>query len=186
MEHLKKIALCLIIFSGISAYIQAQTHLKGGFGYFGENGIHPGVVLEFEYEKMQSEDFSLPLRADLGFYTKKDYHTVFIEIQKGFRKYFNSGLFMEQSVGVGLIAKNYKTNYWYIDDYASVVPHGNKPVLGFMPSVTFGIGYDISREQEGTRLLWLRPKVFWDLGFRNFYLPYSAIQLGYTHTFKTK
>ena len=84
MEHLKKIA-CLILLSGISGYIHAQTHLKAGIGYFGENGIHPGLVLEFEYEKMQSEDFSLPLRADLGFYNKEDYNAVFIEIQKGFR-----------------------------------------------------------------------------------------------------
>jgi hypothetical protein len=186
MELLKKIALSIAILAGISAFTNAQSHISGGIGYFGENGINPGVVLEFEYEKMHSEKFSLPLRADLGTYFKEDYKAFFIDIHKGFRTYFNSGLFIEQSIGVGLVGKNYQSNYWYIDDYAISVPHGNTTVLGFMPSVTFGIGYNLSKEKEGNDLIWLRPKIYWDLGFRGLHLPYSAVQIGYTHTFKTK
>lgn len=186
MEHIKRIVLSIILLAGVAAFSHAQSHLSAGIGYFGENGINPGVVLEFEFEKMHSEKFSLPLRTDLGIYFKEDYSAFFLDIHKGFRTYFKSGLFLEQSIGVGLVGKNYQTNYWYIDKYANNVPHGNGTVLGFMPSVTFGIGYDISREKDGKNLIWLRPKVYWDLGFRGIYLPYSAIQVGYTHTFKTK
>ena len=55
-----------------------------------------------------------------------------------------------------------------------------------MAQPSTGIGYNLSREKEGNDLIWLRPKVYWDLGFRGLHLPYSAVQLGYTHTFKTK
>ena len=186
MEHIKKILFSIAIMAGISAHTNAQSLINAGIGYFGENGINPGVVLEFEHEKFHTDDFSLPLRADLGIYFKEDYQAFFLDIHKGFRKYFGSGFFIEQSIGVGLIGKSYNTNYWYIDDYAYSVPHGNTTVLGFMPSVTFGIGYNLYREKEGNDLIWLRPKVYWDLGFRGLQLPYSAVQLGYTHTFKTK
>ena len=35
--------------------------------------------------------------------------------------------------------------------YFNSIPHGNKPVMGFMPSVTFGAGYDLITEKG-----WLR------------------------------
>jgi hypothetical protein len=186
MRTKKKIILAIAFIAGLSTYTHAQSLMNAGIGYFGENGINPGVVLEFEHEKFHSDDFSLPLRADLGIYFKEDYQAFFLDIHKGFRKYFESGLFMEQSIGVGLIGKSYETNYWYIDEYANSVAHGNTTVMGLMPSVTFGIGYNLSREKEGNDLIWLRPKVYWDLGFRGLHLPYTAVQLGYTHTFKTK
>ena len=186
MEPIKKIVLSIAIMAGISVGANAQSLISAGIGYFGENGINPGVVLEFEYEKLHSGDFSLPLRADLGYFIKDDYRAFSFDIHKGFRKYFESGLFIEQSIGVGLIGKSYQTNYWYLDEYAVGVPHGNNTVLGFMPSVTLGIGYNLSRDKEGNDLIWLRPKIFWDLGFRGLHLPYAAVQIGYTHTFKTK
>ena len=50
----------------------------------------------------------------------------FIDIHKGFRKYFANGLFVEQSIGVGVIGKSFKTDsYWYYDKYmASVATWG--------------------------------------------------------------
>jgi hypothetical protein len=55
-----------------------------------------------------------------------------------------------------------------------------------MPSVTAGLGYNLSKNRDGLDLLWIRPKVYWDLGFRGFHLPYVALQIGFSHTFKTK
>jgi hypothetical protein len=90
-------------------------------------------------------------------------------------------------VGVGLISKSFKEkNYWYYDTYMANIPHGNKLIWGFMPSVTVGAGYNLAAENEASRLIWIRPKVYWDLGFRGLELPYFALQVGYTHTFKTK
>ena len=191
--HLRRSLLILVAILGLLAQGAAQSQqseseasrLRAGVAYFGENITHPGIVLEFEYERVYTPVFSLPLRANLGYHSHKDYHAFFLDIHKGFRKYFRSGLFLEQSVGAGLMAKSYRTEMWYIDEYFNNVPHGGKLVLGFMPSVSAGVGYDLSKEKDGSGLLWVRPKVYWDLGFRQLHQPYFALQLGYTHTFKT-
>jgi len=184
---MKRTIFIIVAIAGIFLAANGQTHLNGGIGYYGENVTHPGVVLEFEYERYFSEGFSLPLRADIGFHINPEYNAYTIDIHKGFRKYFNSGLFLEQSLGVGVIAKSYKgDDYWYYDQYFANIPHGNSTVWGFMPSVTFGAGYNLSKEEEAARLIWIRPKIYWDLGFRGLELPYAALQIGYTHTFKTK
>jgi hypothetical protein len=183
---MKKSLLILLALLGLQIHAEAQTRLNAGIGYFGENLTNPGFVMEFEYEKMHTDDFSLPLRGDLGYHSTPDYHAFTIDIHKGFRKYFESGLFLEQSVGVGVITKSYKSDYWYIDKYLIPIPHGNQAVLGFMPSVTAGAGYNFSKNDEGADLIWVRPKIYWDLGFRGLNLPYWALQIGFTHTFKTK
>jgi len=183
---MKRIISILAIVAGFFLTANAQTHLNAGLAYYGENAIHPGVVLEFEHEPFYTESFSLPNRLDFGFHSSPDYNAWTIDLHKGFRKYFRSGLFLEQSVGVGLIAKEYKTDYWYMDDYAQAIPHGNTTVWGFMPSVTVGAGYNLSKNKEGQDLLWIRPKFYWDLGIRGLYLPYWALQIGFTHTFKSK
>jgi hypothetical protein len=183
---MKKLILIWIALAAIHLHIKAQTRISAGAGYYGENVINPGIVLEFETEKFHAESFSLPLRADLGVHSNSDYTAITLDIHKGFRKYFPSGLFLEQSVGVGVITKSYKGDYWYIDKYLMPVPHGNQAVLGFMPSVTAGAGYNFSKNDEGADLIWVRPKIYWDLGFRGLNLPYWALQIGFTHTFKTK
>jgi hypothetical protein len=183
---MKKIILILVAITGIQFHVVAQSRLNGGIGYFGEYLSHPGFVLELEYEKMHREDFALPLRGDLGYHSTPDYHAFTIDIHKGFRKYFASGFVVEQSAGVGAIAKNYTGNFWYSDQYSNSIPHGNTTVWGFMPSLTAGLGYNFSKDKEGADLLWIRPKLYWDLGFRGLHLPYWALQIGFSHTFKIK
>lgn len=184
---MKKILLLLITVTGIHILADAQTRFNAGIGYFGEKVTNPGFVLELESEKFRTDNFSLPLRGDLAYYANPDYHAFSIDLHKGFRKYFVSGLFVEQSIGVGIIAKSFKEDsYWYTDQYFRSIPHGNSTIWGFMPSVTAGIGYNLARDNEGASLIWIRPKIYWDLGFRGLHLPYAALQVGYTHTFKNK
>ena len=184
---MKKLFLIWIALAAILLHTKAQTRISAGAGYYGESVLNPGLVLEFEHEKFHTESFSLPLRADLGFYSTPDYQAISLDIHQGFRKYFDSGFFLEQSVGFGLISKSFKdANYWYTDKYLRSIAHGNKAILGLMPSVSAGVGYNFSKKEEGADLIWVRPKIFWDLGFRGFHLPYWALQIGFTHTFKTK
>lgn len=187
MKTIRIIIIAGMLLTGIISGAKAQSLLNAGIGYLGEGITSPGVVLEIELEKRFTGDFSLPWRGDAGYYNHADYHAFTIDLHKGFRKYWKSGLFIEQSLGAGIIAKSFKTEeYWYIDDYANSIPHGNHAIWGFMPSVTLGAGYNFSRDDQKVNLLWIRPKVFWDLGFRGLNLPYFALQAGYTHTFKTK
>ena len=136
------LSICLIP----SAY--SQVHLNGGVGYFGEKGTSPGAVLEFEYENYFSENFSLPLRADLGFFTTPDYNVLFVGIHKGFRKYLPSGVFFEQSIGVGMSARFYSVeSIWYYDKYLNVTRYKDGANWGFSPSVSFGAGYDLTHKK---------------------------------------
>ena len=184
---MKKLIPIIIVITGFHCHMDAQTRLNAGIGYFGENVSNPGFVLEFESEKFKTDDFSLPLRGDLAYYLNPDYHAFSLDLHKGFRKYFVSGLFVEQSIGVGIIAKSFKEDsYWYNDQYFNSIPHGNTTIWGFMPSLTLGAGYDLSKDKAGAQLIWVRPKIYWDLGFRGLHLPFAALQVGYTHTIKNK
>lgn len=180
--HYKPIHV-LILLLGLSLGGFSQTNLKLGAGYYGEVLTRPGVVLEFEIEKTQTESFSLPLRANLGAFNWSEYTTVFLDIHKGFRKSFDSGLYLEQAIGFGLMATDYKNEeLYYVDRLGNFMrPYPNFN-LSIMPSVTLGAGYTFA---DGQNAIWLRPKVYWNLGFRDLTLPYSAIQIGFTHTFKT-
>lgn len=164
----------------------AQYKLSAAAGYHGYRVSPPGFLLEFEYEKFYKDDFSAPLRTDITFISDPDFTAVGLDLHKGFRKYFKNGLLLEQSVGAGIITSFYKTEMFYYDQYTNGVSHGGKPVMGFMPSATLGIGYNITNKSAKSNLIWIRPKVYWDLGFRGLNMPYYAIQVGYTYNFKSK
>ena len=172
---------------GLAVQLQAQSRLNLGGGYYGENITSPGIVLEFEYEKFFTEDLSLPLRADLVFFTTPEYNALVVDIHKGFRKYFKSGISIEQSVGIGLISSFYTLeSIWFVDKYGNSVLYSEGANLGVMPSVTIGVGYNLTPGKSKTNTIWLRPKVYWNLGVRGFNLPYAAIQVGYTYNLKSK
>ena len=99
---MKRIILIVAVLAGYHLAAEAQSHLSTGIGYYGENATHPGFVLELEHEPFLTEYFSLPNRLDFGFHSNPDYNAWIIDLHKGFRKYFSSGIFLEQSVGVGV------------------------------------------------------------------------------------
>ncbi len=184
--EMRKLIFLILLIAGVASQSTAQNKLNLGVGYFGENGINPGALIEFEYEKFFTEDFSLPLRADFGYHVNSDFHAFTFDIHKGFRKYYKSGLMIEQSIGFGIIAKRFMSDYFFMDKYAAVSVHGNKVNIGLMPSITSGIGYDFSSEKDHSAFLWIRPKVYLDLSYRALNLPYAALQIGFTKTLKTK
>ena len=55
-----------------------------------------------------------------------------------------------------------------------------------MPSATFGLGYKWANEKQGDSQIWVRSKIYWNLGFRGLEAPYGALMVGFTHTLKTK
>ena len=183
---LKMIFLYFLAIS-ISYSGNTQSQFNLGIGYYGDAVTQPGVIVEFEIEKFFSDDFSLPLRADFGFYTNPDYNALFLDVHKGWRKYFDSGLYIEQSLGLGVLGIYYDVeSIYYVDKYLSVIRYNDGINLGISPSVTAGVGYNITRKKEASNFIWLRPKVYWNLGFRSLHLPYFALQAGFTHNLKTK
>lgn len=72
---MKKIILILIVIAAITSLAYGHNHLNAGLGYYGENFVNPGFVLEFEYEKMHTEDFSLPFSSFP--FTRFSFHPLF-------------------------------------------------------------------------------------------------------------
>ena len=179
----KKIPIFLFFSFLLSAGF-SQTNLKLGGGYFGESITRPGLVLELEREVYASESLSLPIRAHLGYALHPEYHTLFLEVHKGFRQHFPSGLFVEQSIGVGVLSTFYMiSSIFYQDKYGNRMRPYKGANFGFMPSVELGVGYTFP---DGKNSIWVRPKVLWNLGFRSLAYPYGALQIGFSHTIKTK
>ena len=154
---------CIMILSLHSVTISAQSNLNAGIGFIGGSNGQPGLVLEFEYEKMFSDNFSLPLRLDMGMISHRDYNSLVFDIHKGFREYFKSGFFVEQSLGIGLLSMSNKTGYdWYVDNFGHVKRYGDNAAWGLIPSVTLGAGYNLTAKKGTQNMIWIRPKIYWN------------------------
>lgn len=166
---------------------RAQKQINLGAGYFGAGRSAPGLVLALELEPFQSESFSSPTRLNLGYFKDPDYGVAFLDLHKGFRKYFRSGLYLEQSVGIGLMATYYDVeNLYYFDRYRNSIRFKEGANISVMPSVDLGIGYLLGDTQTSQNRIWIRPRIYWNLGFRNLAFPYAAIQAGFSHTLNAR
>lgn len=52
----------------------------------------------------------------------------------------------------------------------------------FMPSITLGLGYNLTRSSEKRNLIWIRPKLYWQLPHKTSSQYAAALQIGYAHT----
>jgi len=185
---MKKINYIAAILIACSSLAFAQTRVNVGGGYFGQTLSYPGIVLEAELEKMFSENASIPIRADLGFYVHpRSQYGLFFDLNAGFRKYFNSGLFVEESIGVGILQAFLNSDGVYEVDDEGVVSEGSRSVpMDFMPSLTLGIGYNLTQGSGTQNLIWMRPKIFWQIPYKTQSAYNFALQIGFTHTIRSK
>lgn len=177
----KLISLCLLILL-LNAFSMAQINKNIGAGYFGHLITHPGIVLEYEWEFVHNEKVSTPLRLDLGMYVHPRNHIgIFADLNYGVRKTFGSGLFLEESIGVGVLESvlNGDAVYAPVDDgQLEEISRFTPPNL--MPSVTFGIGYDLSKKSDSSTMVWLRPKLYWQFPHKTSSTFHPALQVGVT------
>jgi hypothetical protein len=185
---MKRIYISIIAILMALAGLDAQTNVNIGGGYFGKHASYPGLVLEAEMEHMFTEKASLPLRLDMGFYVHPRQSTgVFLDLNAGFRRYFKSGLFLEESVGMGVLETFLHSDAVYsVDDSGKVSEdsRANPPV--FMPSITLGIGYNLSQGSGKQNLIWLRPKIYWEVPHWELSTYSFALQVGFTRTITSR
>ena len=168
--------------------IQAQVKINVGGGYFGHTLTHPGFVLEAEMEHMFTDGASLPLYAGLGAYIHpRNHYGTFLEVGAGFRQYFRSGLFIEERIGVGMLQTFLHSDAVYeVDDSGQVSKGSRVNQVDFMPSVSLGLGYNLSRVSGGQNLIWIRPKLYFQLPYKTLTNYHLALQVGFTHTLKSR
>ena len=159
----------------------SQTQVNLNLGYLTEKKLRPGAIVGLELERQFSPEMAVPLRADLGFLQTDDFNVLSLEISSGFRRYFDNGLFVEQSVGLAVAGTIFEPGgIWYSDKYETVVRYKDGPNWGVAPSVTAGLGYQLNKQH----MIWIRPKVYWNLLVRGLDRPYTSFQIGYTYKFK--
>jgi len=172
----------------LCAGVQAQINYNVGGGYFGHTLTHPGIVLEGEMEYMYSDNASLPIRLDVGFFVHPRNQTgLFLDLNAGFRRYFKSGLFLEESVGIGVLQSFLHSDGVFQVDESGGISEGSivNPV-DFMPSLTLGIGYNLTQDSGKQNLIWIRPKIYWQLPHKLKSTYNFALQIGFTHTIASK
>ena len=175
----------MIILISFSLHTNAQKLLSPGVGYFGETGVYPGVVFELEYEAYRSEGLSTITRASLGHYAHPRSHSAFFtDIQQGLRRTYNSGIVLESLVGIGVMFSYYNEEVYKLGESGEFEETSRMAKPDLMPSIMFGLGYDFSSEKELRRMLWVRPKMFWQYPYNSLAFPHISLQIGYTHTFK--
>lgn len=178
--NFRKASLLFLLLIVLTFNGKGQRISLGG-GFFGETVTHPGFIGDIESERRFSDKIALSLRLDLGFYHHPGNNDVFFaDISHGFRRYYLNGLFLEQYVGVGTMAVYYNEEVWHIDANGNAVQVSGFGNFYLMPSVSSGLGYVLSRHSEHPRLIWLRPKIFWQIPFNNKALPHFALQAGCT------
>ena len=181
---MKKIYISIMVVFLTTLGAAAQTHFNIGGGYFGQNITYPGFVLEAEREQMFSEFVSIPIRLDLGFYSHPRYHNaLFLDLNAGFRRYFKSGLFLEESIGIGVMQSFLHSDAVYkVDDSGQVSDATRANPVDFMPSITLGLGYNLTQASGKQNLIWMRPKVYWQVPHKTTSTYNFALQVGFTHT----
>ena len=168
--------------------VAAQTNFNIGGGYFGQTVTYPGLVIEAELEHMFSEKASLPIRADLGFFVHPRHsYGLFLDLNAGFRRYYKSGIFLEESIGVGVLQSFLHSDGVYKVDDSGIVSDASRALpVDFMPSLTLGVGYNLTQGSGKQNLIWLRPKIYWQLPHKTESTYNFALQVGFTHTIKSK
>jgi hypothetical protein len=181
---MKSITLIIFILLSFSMAARAQTRLNLGGGYFGQTVTHPGLVLGFELEHSYSERASLPIRFDLGAYVHpRSHYGLFLDANVGFRQYFNSGFFVEEGIGAGIFQSWLHSDQVYeVDDTGAVTETSRINPPDFMPSLTLGLGYNLTRDSEKRNLIWLRPKLYWQVPHKTTATYNFALQVGFTRT----
>ena len=180
------ITVILLLITTIT--VKSQTNINIGAGYYGESLTYPGIVGEIEYEKFHTNKFSTPLKLNIGFYNHpRSHNALFVDLHEGFRRYSkNSRWYYEQSVGFGIMLSFYNEDVWHIDENDRAAYVSNTANLDYLPSITFGGGFNLTPEKESSNYIWIRPKVSWQFPFNTLALPHIAVQFGYSLTLKTK
>lgn len=184
---MKKSAIILVIFLGFTSAGMAQRNISVGAGYNSITFSSPGFLVEVEYEKLHSEEFSIPVQLRSGYHSDREGNDMFfMELHRGYRKSYQSGLFLEQSFGAGIMLSHYQEYPYYEAENGNTGFFPNGRGWDFVPSVTVGTGYHVKYNDGASGKVWLRPKVYWKLPLSQPSQPRFALQCGYTHSFGGK
>lgn len=149
-------------------------------GYFGETLSHVGLNVGMEYSPLRAGKYRMILATNVGGYVHRRNNTsLFVRGQWGQRVTFDSGLFVDQFMGLGYLHQftHGGAQYEVLPNGAVVgAPNSGRPMI--MPSISLGTGYDFSKENKKRPSIYLRPELFWKAPFNGYYLTHFALSTG--------
>ena len=169
---------CLLIM-GMSIY--SQTSPSFGIGYYGETLLHPGFIIQIEYDQPITPKISIPFRLDFGYYFHRNNHqAIFSDLVVGGRWRVWPRFYTGISGGIGLMSSWHHSDLgvFEVDNNNNVEKVSNYAGIDFMPSVNLEFGFKVKKEST-VEYIWLRPKIFWQNKVNDKGLLHYAIELGY-------
>ena len=180
---IRALSICLFIIS-VTPIINGQSKINLGVGYLGHTLTHPGAIFYVEYEEMNTPIASLTGRIEIGYFSHPRNHDgLFVDVNIGYRRYFDSGLFLEQGIGIGALKTRINSdNVYKVDDSGKVESSNRWMPIDLMPSLNIGMGYDLQSFTSHPLSVWMRPKVFWQLPHKTSSTFHPVIECGLNYT----
>lgn len=179
---MKKTILMILI--AVAVTMTAGADVNVGAGYFGHVLTHPGVVIEAEFEQSGSDGISVFSRVSAGAYSQPRYQTgLLLDAGVGMRHVFRSGIFVEESIGVGFLASRVNSEGVYsVTEDGTVSEASPLNPIDLTASACLGIGYSFEMKHAQPMLIWLRPGIFWQFPHRLSSTFTPVLQVGITYT----
>lgn len=109
-------------------------------------------------------------------------NSLFFNTELGYRKTRKRGFKTEILLGIGAMRSFLNGVTYTVDDYGSVSKHRMAGSYYFMPSLSYGIGYDFEKKHPELPLsCTLKPTFSLLFPFNNYALPNIAIELGVSY-----
>jgi hypothetical protein len=186
---MKKTCFILTIFSWSVFAVQAQVDDRPGqavhVAYLGEMLTHPGVSVGYERYLGNDSRFQVFLRANLGFYHHyRNNNTFMLSLESGFRRNFRSGIFLEQSLGVGYFYRQtHGDGQFAVNEDGSIVEKNSlgSCFLPFLANVGIGYHFQTKRAQISP---FIRPNFYWKMPFNETPNMQMAVMAGILYGFK--
>jgi hypothetical protein len=182
---MKKLILTIfcIVAVNIFCFSELNNRIPINFSYFGEQIIHPGIQIGYEYNL----PYHFIADGSLGYYVHERNHVgLFLNAGIGWRYTFKIGYSLEFGLGLG-----YLHTWEHGGDIYIVSDTGNvsiKPKYGhpkFMPTVKIGLlGWDFRKKTNVPLRLNIDAIVFGEYPFNSFMMPHFALKAGATYFFK--
>jgi hypothetical protein len=177
-----KILLCIglgMVWSCCSAQTDSARSDYVGMAYFSEGGFYPGFTFIAERSLLSGKNFEMMAAARLGAYFHYRHTTgLFLMVQSGQRLRLYRQLYFEHYLGVGYLHTFLNGgDPYYVDATGTIRKDTNGGTPHFMPSVSFGLGFDTFVHQQQCRFF-ARPIVFWMIPFNQTSLVQFGLELG--------
>lgn len=181
------VALTLVLACSVGALAQGDRPARHAVhvAYLGETLTHPGLSVGYEKHLNDESRFQVFVRANVGFYHHyRNNNTYMFTLETGYRRNFNSGLFLEQSLGLGYFyRKIHSDGQFAVNDNGSIV---EKKSLGnsFLPFVAnVGVGYHFQTKKAQISPF-LRPNFYWKMPFNETPNMQMSLMAGILYGFK--